>query len=480
MTHKILSLFKFSLFIIDNIFSHSNLIRVILVYLFLFNLYAVPEVKVLPIPGNINTDMQEFAPSLTADGKTMYFYSKRNNSKYTDLYKSTLVNGKWTNPTELRGLNSPYDDQSPFISEDEKFIVFSSNRDGSIEFKLPNGKIGVSRDLYYSENTNGKWAKASSLSDKINTEEMEENPFLHGNDFYFTRYPFGNPSEAKIWKARITGNNLKEPEELPSPINLDGSSNIAAVISKDGKYIYFASNRAGGYGGYDIYRSKIEKDGSYGEPENLGPEINTKGDEAYMVIDRTNNAFYFCRKNLNENYDIYTALIIKDEEEPKVSIKEIPIRDKSIEETKINPPVKEIEIPNVVELPKKSDPIKDEINKTLKEKKKLTLNSVHFDTNSSDLLSDSFPILNQIADFLRENPDTKIKITGHTDLTGDISLNKILSLERAESVRSYLHSKGIDRKRMIADGKGSTQPVINNLDPESSRINRRTEFQVVD
>ncbi len=442
-------------------------------------IYAAPEVKVFPIPGNINTDMQEFAPSLTADGKTMYFYSKRNNSKYTDLYKSTFANGKWTNPVELRGLNSPFDDQSPFISEDEKFIVFSSNRDGSIEFKLPNGKIGVSRDLYYAEQVGGKWAKASSLSDKINTEEMEENPFLHGNDFYFTRYPFGNPSEAKIWKAKITGNNLKEPELLPSPINQEGSSNIAAVISKDGKYIYFASNRAGGYGGYDIYRSKIEKDGSYSEPENLGPEINTKGDEAYMVIDRANNSFYFCRKNPNENYDIYTALIIKDEDEPKLAIKENPVRDKPIEEAKIDTPKKDIEIPNVVELPKK-DTVKDEINKTLKEKKKLTLNSVHFDTNSSEILSDSFPVLNQIADFLRENPDTKIKITGHTDLTGDVSLNKILSVERAESVRAYLHSKGIERKRMIPDGKGSTQPVINNLDPESSRINRRTEFQVVD
>lgn len=463
--------------------------RVYLVFLISLSIsrivYAAPEVKVFPIPGNINTDMQEFAPSLTADGKTMYFYSKRNNSKYTDLYKSTFLNGKWTNPVELRGLNSPYDDQSPFISEDEKFIVFSSNRDGSIEFKLPNGKIGVSRDLYYAENTNGKWAKASSLSDKINTEEMEENPFLHENDFYFTRYPFGNPSEAKIWKARITGNNLKEPEELPSPINLEGSSNIAAVISKDGKYIYFASNRAGGYGGYDIYRSKIEKDGSYGEPENLGPEINTKGDEAYMVIDRANNSFYFCRKNLNENYDIYTALILKDEEEPKLALNEKPIRDKPIEEAKINPPQKDIEIPNVVELPKKEIPkkegiSKDDLTQTLKDKKKLTLNNVHFDTNSSELLSDSYPILNQIADFLRDNPDTKIRITGHTDLTGDVSLNKILSLERAESVRAYLHSKGIDRKRMIADGKGSTQPVINNLEPESNRLNRRTEFQVID
>ena len=456
---------------------------VLILFLLSISLFSIPEVKVIPIPGNINTDMQEFAPSLTADGKTMYFYSKRNNSKYTDLYKSTLVNGKWSNPVELRALNSPYDDQSPFVSDDEKFIVFSSNRDGSIEFRLANGKLGVSRDLYYAESIGGKWAKASSLSDKINTEEMEENPFLHENDFYFTRYPFGTPAEAKIWRAKIIGNQLQEPEELPSPINLEGTSNIAAVISKDGKYIYFASNRAGGYGGYDIYRSKIGKDGSYGEPENLGPEINTQGDEAYMIIDKANNAFYFCRKNVNENYDIYTALILKDDTE--VAINDKPIRDKPIEEAKVNPPQKDIEIPNVVELPKKETPkkdvvTKDEITQTLKDKKKLTLNSVHFDTNSSELLSDSFPILNQIADFLRDNPESKIRITGHTDLTGDTALNKILSLERAVSVRTYLHSKGIDRKRMISDGKGSTQPIINNLEPESNRLNRRTEFQVID
>ena len=456
---------------------------VLILFLLSISLFSIPEVKVIPIPGNINTDMQEFAPSLTADGKTMYFYSKRNNSKYTDLYKSTLVNGKWSNPVELRALNSPYDDQSPFVSDDEKFIVFSSNRDGSIEFRLTNGKLGVSRDLYYAESIGGKWAKASSLSDKINTEEMEENPFLHENDFYFTRYPFGTPSEAKIWRAKIIGNQLQEPEELPSPINLEGTSNIAAVISKDGKYIYFASNRPGGFGGYDIYRSKIGKDGTYGDPENLGPEINTQGDEAYMIIDKANNAFYFCRKNVNENYDIYTALILKDDTE--IAINEKPIRDKPIEETKVNPPQKDIEIPNVVELPKKETPkkevvTKDEITQTLKDKKKLTLNSVHFDTNSSELLSDSFPILNQIADFLKDNPESKIRITGHTDLTGDTALNKILSLERAESVRTYLHSKGIDRKRMISDGKGSTQPIINNLEPESNRLNRRTEFQVVD
>lgn len=387
------------------------------------------------------------------------------------------------NPVELRALNSPYDDQSPFVSDDEKFIVFSSNRDGSIEFRLTNGKLGVSRDLYYAESIGGKLAKASSLSDKINTEEMEENPFLHENDFYFTRYPFGTPLKQRYGEQRLSVTNYKNQKNFLSPINLEGTSNIAAVISKDGKYIYFASNRPGGFGGYDIYRSKIGKDGTYGDPENLGPEINTQGDEAYMIIDKANNAFYFCRKNVNENYDIYTALILKDDTE--IAINEKPIRDKPIEETKVNPPQKDIEIPNVVELPKKETPkkevvTKDEITQTLKDKKKLTLNSVHFDTNSSELLSDSFPILNQIADFLRDNPESKIRITGHTDLTGDTALNKILSLERAESVRTYLHSKGIERKRMISDGKGSTQPIINNLEPESNRLNRRTEFQVVD
>ena len=80
-------------------------------------------------------------------------------------------------------------------------------------------------------------------------------------------------------------------------------------------------------------------------------EINTQGDEAYMIIDKANNAFYFCRKNINENYDIYTALILKDDTE--VAINEKPIRDKPIEESKVNPPQKDIEIPNVVELPKK-------------------------------------------------------------------------------------------------------------------------------
>lgn len=472
--------------------------KLILFFILIFSIDSAPEVKVAPLPGNVNTELQEFAPSITLDGKSLYFYSKRNNSKFTDIYKSTYQNGQWSNPTEQRQINSPFDDQSPFIAEDEKFIIFSSNRDGSIEFRLPNGKFGVSRDLYYSENYNGKWSKPSSLSDKINTEEMEENPHLHNSDLYFTRYPFGNPSLSKIFKARIIGNHLYEAVALPSPINEEGSSNLAAVISKDGKFIYFSSNRSGGYGGYDIYRSEISEDGEYSTPENLGPEINTAGDEAYMVIHKETSTLYFCRKNPNESYDIYTALVLKDDTHKEL------VRDKPMEEIKTTesekkepvkktepqkesvkkeePPkeeAKKIEPPKKEELTKKDEFIKkeDTIKETLKEKRKLTLNSVRFDINSSELLPESLPVLNQIAEFLKESPNYKIKITGHTDLTGDLSLNKILSLERAEAVRTYLFQKGISRSRMFADGKGSTEPVIANQEVESNRINRRTEFE---
>lgn len=424
--------------------------------LFSFTINSAPKVKVMPIPGNINTAMQEFSPSLTADGKTMYFYSKRSNT-HTDLFKSVLTNGKWSTPVELKSLNSPYDDQSPYISDDEKYLIFSSNRDGSIEFRLSNGKIAVSRDLYYSENKNGRWTKPASLSDKINTEEMEENPFMHGNDFYFTRYPFGDTSRARIFKTVITGNELLDPEPLPYPINDDSSSNIAAVISMDGKYIYFSSDRSGGYGGYDIYRSTINGDGTYGDPENLGPEINTEGNEAYLVISKANNALYFCRKKKNESYDIYTA--VAEEEQFAETVE--PEKD-----------------PEIAAPPQK--PPGEDVTKNLKETKKLTLNSVRFEVNSSELLPESLQILDHIVYFLKTNPEIKLKVTGHTDLTGDVELNKALSQDRAEAVRNYLVSKGVKKDRLQAEGKGSTEPLINDTEPESNKKNRRTEFQVID
>lgn len=475
-------------------------------YIYLILLIGIPvfenidlqsnlDYQVYPIPGNINTQMQEFGPSITSDGKTLYFYSKRN-SQYTDIYKSKLVNGKWTSPIEVKELNSYYDDQSPYIYGDERFIIFSSNRDGSIEFKLSNGQVGISRDLYYSEKVNGEWSPPASLSDLINTDEMEENPYLYGDYLYFTRYPFGNTAQAKIYRSKIVNNNFQEPEELPSPINLRNTSSISPFVSHDGSYLYFSSNRPGGNGGYDIYRSKILDNGGFGSAENLGIEINTEANEAYLIINPIDNSFIFCRKKQDENYDMYVAKKVKKEEDsiitivPNFALNPLkPPKSLNINENKKDQSEKIFNFNLSKKNPNEEDKIifkkkfeKDieNLSNAIKEKKKIVINSIYFDSNSPVLLKDSYPILNALTEILQNNKSIKIKIIGHTDLTGDLEENKKLSWDRADSVKNYLMNSGIDPSRILTEGKGSTQPIMNSKYPDANRVNRRTEFEIVE
>ncbi|EPG47938.1 OmpA family protein [Leptospira kirschneri] len=385
------------------------------------------NVKPEKLKGSINTSLNEFGISLTDDGNILYFYSKRQNSNYTDIYRSTRIKDEWTQGEEIEVLNSNFDDQSPFILNREEGILFSSNRDGAIEFQFANGKIGVSRDIYFSKKINSSWAKPIPLPRTVNTEEIEENPFLFNNRLYFTRYPFGQVSEADIFVSVYKNNTWEKAMSLPNPINTVYSE-IAATISKDGKTIYFSSNRPGGFGGYDLYKSTLLENGNYSEPINLGPEINTTGDEAFFLETNDGKTFYFCRKD-GRDYDIYSVV---------------------------------------------SNPFQE-----LEKGKSISLDSIHFSLDSYEILENSFSILESLNSYLKENLNVKIKITGHTDLNGDAQDNLILSRNRANAVKDYLVKKGIDSERIITDGKGSSEPIVPLKNPETDYKNRRTEFQLI-
>ncbi|EMK24133.1 OmpA family protein [Leptospira kirschneri] len=385
------------------------------------------NVKPEKLKGSINTSLNEFGISLTDDGNILYFYSKRQNSNYTDIYRSTRIKDEWTQGEEIEVLNSNFDDQSPFILNREEGILFSSNRDGAIEFQFANGKIGVSRDIYFSKKINSSWAKPIPLPRTVNTEEIEENPFLFNNRLYFTRYPFGQVSEADIFVSVYKNNAWEKAMSLPDPINTVYSE-IAATISKDGRTIYFSSNRPGGFGGYDLYKSTLLENGNYSEPINLGPEINTTGDEAFFLETNDGKTFYFCRKD-GRDYDIYSVV---------------------------------------------SNPFQE-----LEKGKSISLDSIHFSLGSYEILESSFSILENLNSYLKENLNVKIKITGHTDLNGDAQDNLILSRNRANAVKDYLVKKGIDSERIITDGKGSSEPIVPLKNPKTDYKNRRTEFQLI-
>ena len=198
---------------------------------------------------DINSDKSDFGAFLMDN--TIYFTSARNsNSKiyswtkepFLDIYKANLnEDGTISNILLLKEINSKYHDGSVSISQDGSTMYFTSDsfRENSFE-KDKASKLKLGRNnIFRAKFVNGKWDEITSL------------PF-NSKD-----YSTGNPS-----------------------------------ISKDGKTLYFSSNRPGSIGGVDIWKVAISESGSYGTPENLGKNVNTEGNESFPFI-TSDNVLYF-------------------------------------------------------------------------------------------------------------------------------------------------------------------------------------------
>ncbi len=107
---------------------------------------------------------------------------------------------------------------------------------------------------------------------------------------------------------------------------------------------------------------------------------------------------------------------------------------------------------------------------------KIRIESIHFETGKANLEPESLPTLKKILEMMKNNPDIKIEIDGHTDSTGSKEFNMKLSLERANAVKSWLVMNGISESRIETKGFGDTRPIADNSTPEGRRKNRRTEI----
>ena len=134
----------------------------------------------------VNTDAQEFYPTVSASG-TLYFSSSRPGGKGAgDIYRSRFVDGHFTEPESLGdSINSPQHDGDPFIAPDESYIIFAS-------YGRPDdlGRGSAAGDLYISENVGGVWTKARHLDAGINSAAWDYCPIVSpdGKYFYFSSY----------------------------------------------------------------------------------------------------------------------------------------------------------------------------------------------------------------------------------------------------------------------------------------------------
>jgi OOP family OmpA-OmpF porin len=111
--------------------------------------------------------------------------------------------------------------------------------------------------------------------------------------------------------------------------------------------------------------------------------------------------------------------------------------------------------------------------------KSFVLDNCNFETGKANLMEDSYKALDDLVDYMNRKDDEKIEIGGHTDNVGSAASNLKLSMDRANTVRAYLLTKGISPDRVTAKGYGATIPIAENTTAEGRALNRRTEVTII-
>lgn len=248
----------------------------------------------------INTADDEYLPVATADEGELIFTRKIGNNE--DFYKSLKLNGKWLRATYLSDqINTPqYNEGAQSISQDGKYLFFTGC----------NRPDGLGRcDIYIAQKKGDDWGKPFDLSPPINTAGWESQPSISadGRTLYFVSNRKGGYGGYDIWRSTITSNGWGEPENLGPNINTSYDEQ-SPFIHPDDSTLYFSSNGWPGMGGKDLFVSRLGKDSKWQKPENMGYPINSSGDENGLSV-TANGAFaFFSSNNLNGygGFDIYT------------------------------------------------------------------------------------------------------------------------------------------------------------------------------
>jgi tetratricopeptide (TPR) repeat protein len=175
-------------------------------------------------------------------------------------------------------INSRFEESNPVISGDESVLVFTR-------------KLQFYDAVFYSHKVDGKWTEPENLTESFGVDGNTYSTGLSYNGDELFVYRSDN-FDGNIYVSKFKNNKWSKLEKLNSNINTKYWESHAS-ISKDGKTLYFTSNRAGGYGGLDIYKSERTRTGDWGPAMNLGPVINTKYNENTPFITADGNTLYF-------------------------------------------------------------------------------------------------------------------------------------------------------------------------------------------
>ncbi|OIQ16672.1 OmpA family protein [Lacinutrix sp. MedPE-SW] len=270
--------------------------------------------NVTPFSSEINTDSHESSATFSKDGKTMYF-NRTNKTKtknedgriaHIKIYKAELVNGVWTNVTALPFTSNNYSTEHPSLSKDGKTLYFASDMEGGF------GSFDIYRVAI---NEDGTYGEPENLGDKVNTKHREQFPFISENDvLYFSSIGHLGFGGLDVYRSNSVNGNFDKPVNLGSTINSNLDDFAYVIREKDNKG-YVSSNRTGydklyGFAREENYLTKYQVEGivtDKNSKELLVGSLVTLFDETGTVIQDTlvgNEAKYLFKIEPNKKYKV--------------------------------------------------------------------------------------------------------------------------------------------------------------------------------
>lgn len=448
------------------------------------NKFSMPRVlRNLGVLNENNTKIEV----VNNDGK-LFFYKEDNGG---DLYYSEPLATGWSNPQEFNfELRDHLVESHFFINNDETIIYFASKSD--------NGKLDIFQSIL--NTSTNKWSSPLPILGNINSAFNEDHPFLSqdGKTIYFSSDRPESIGGYDIFKSEIdpTTGMWGDPINLGYPTNsIDDEINFQ--LNEDNISGFLSSNRLHGQGDYDIYyfhkQGKVLASGFVYDQQTMEQLMDAKvefhpikyQEESFSVLTNNTGAYEIeifenerFRVDVHlKNQMVYSTEVYTTHDDHHKSFSQnfyIQVPEQIDEEI------------NYATLYQGDNGSKSQYEKLemigskFRTGEKAILNNIYFDLHATSFQKESLPTLQKIQHVLTENPDLVVEIGGHTCNIGSHESNLQISKKRAESVKSYLTSHGISSTRLVTNGYGESQPLASNDDElEGRSLNRRIELRVL-